>query len=95
MAVMPQLPRQCTLNDADVRIADVYPVGVGSLHHALLEEGRDAVRQHAIALHLAEAQTAVARSALDRLTREDLDRPTCARVDLVVDHLQCQRAIIA
>lgn len=40
-----------------------------------LEEGGGAVRDDAVALHLAEAEAAVPRAALDRLPREDLHWP--------------------
>lgn len=45
------------------------------------------MRNHTIALHLSEPQTTVTTTTLDRLTREDLYRPTGTRVDLVVHHM--------
>jgi len=45
------------------------------------------VADDAVALHLAEAQAAVARAALHRLSRQDLDRTAAPGVNLVVHHV--------
>mmetsp|Transcript_19783 Transcript_19783/g.45566 ORF Transcript_19783/g.45566 Transcript_19783/m.45566 type:complete len:498 (-) Transcript_19783:580-2073(-) len=70
---------------ADVTYVDAE--GVRRLEEALLENGGDAVRDHAIPLHLAKAEAAVARAPLHRLPREQSDRPARARVDLVIHHM--------
>mmetsp|Transcript_16479 Transcript_16479/g.64296 ORF Transcript_16479/g.64296 Transcript_16479/m.64296 type:complete len:1268 (+) Transcript_16479:614-4417(+) len=68
-------------------VADVDAVGVGLREEALLEELRGAVGDDAIALHLSEAEAAVARPALHGLAREVLQGAARARVDLVVHHV--------
>ena len=77
------------LRDGDqaAEVAHVHTIRVGDLEQALLEELGGAVRYLTVALHLAEAQTAVARSALHGLSVEDLDGSARPRVYLVVDHV--------
>ena len=60
-------------------LADVDLERVGRHHEALEEELRCAVRDEAVALHLAEAQAAVARATLGRLAGEDGTRTTASR----------------
>ena len=45
------------------------------------------MRDHAVALHLAEAQTTVARATLSRLPSKDLSGPSSSGVDLVLHHV--------
>lgn len=54
---------------------------------AHLEEGRRAMRDDAVALHLPKAQAAIPRAPLNRLPGQDLHWTPAARVDLVI-HLQ-------
>lgn len=68
-------------------LADVHPERVGHVQQSLLEEGTRAVRDHAIALHLSEAETTVAGTTFYRLAGQDLGGATGAGVDLVVDHV--------
>lgn len=68
-------------------IAHMDPVRIRDFKQTLLEESRRTVRNHTIALHLSETETAVTRTTLDRLSGEDLGRSTCACVNLVIDHM--------
>lgn len=68
-------------------VANVNLISVGGIIHAFLEEGTYAVRDHTVALHLSETQTAVTRSTLNRLTCKNLHWSASSRVDLVVDHM--------
>lgn len=45
------------------------------------------MRDHAVTLHLSESETAITRSTLCGLSREDLCRSTASRVDLVTHHM--------
>lgn len=65
----------------------MHLVGVRHIHETFFEEARRAVRDHAVTLHLTEAKTSVARSALSRLPSQDLRRASAARVHLVSDHV--------
>eukprot|EP00958_Prasinococcus_capsulatus_P024158 scaffold3740_cov322-Prasinococcus_capsulatus_cf.AAC.4 len=61
--------------------------GCGASCAAYLEERGGAVGNHAVTLHLTKAQAAVACAPLHGLPREDLHGASCARVDLVVNHV--------
>ncbi|GIX64653.1 uncharacterized protein BcabD6B2_40880 [Babesia caballi] len=68
-------------------VADVHPEGVALVEEPLLEHLGRAVRDHAVALHLAEAQPAVPGAPLGGLPRQHRHRPPGAGVDLVLHHV--------
>mmetsp|Transcript_15972 Transcript_15972/g.60416 ORF Transcript_15972/g.60416 Transcript_15972/m.60416 type:complete len:683 (-) Transcript_15972:428-2476(-) len=68
-------------------LADVDAVGVAVEEHSLLQERRGAVRDDAVALHLAKAEAAVLSTPLHGLAREELHGAAAARVHLVVHHM--------
>jgi hypothetical protein len=55
-----------------------------------LEEGSGAVGDHAVALHLSEAEAAVAHAALHRLPHEDLRRPARPAISQHLKLVQAQ-----
>lgn len=69
------------------RLAHVDLVLVRRQHEPLQQQLAGAVRDEAVALHLAEAETAVARAALGGLPRQDGAGPPCPGVHLVLDHV--------
>mmetsp|Transcript_50733 Transcript_50733/g.108636 ORF Transcript_50733/g.108636 Transcript_50733/m.108636 type:complete len:367 (+) Transcript_50733:85-1185(+) len=68
-------------------IAQMDTVGVTHVHKSLLEELRGTVAQHAITFHLTEAQPSHLGSALHGLPHQHGHRPSCSRMDLILDHV--------
>mmetsp|Transcript_20952 Transcript_20952/g.45839 ORF Transcript_20952/g.45839 Transcript_20952/m.45839 type:complete len:286 (+) Transcript_20952:905-1762(+) len=68
-------------------LAHVHPVRVTDVKEPLLEEGGRAVADDAVTLHLSEPQATVSCSSLHRLPCQDLQGPSCSRVDLEVHHV--------
>ena len=68
-------------------VAHRHVVLVPALQHGLPQEVRRPVRNHAVALHFADAQAAVVRPPLHRLPRQHGARPARAVVDLVLHHV--------
>jgi hypothetical protein len=69
---------QVSLANQTADAADVHAIQIGHVEETLLQESSCAVRDHAIALHLSETQTAVARTTLGRLASQDLGGTTPA-----------------
>lgn len=63
---------------------------VGVAEEAIADEVRASVRDEAIALHLTHAQAAIPGTTFQRLAGKHGDRATRARVDLVIDLLECE-----
>src|ERR1700692_1958274 len=62
-------------------------VGITSLKQALFQEASNTMRNHTITFHLSETETSITATTLHRLSRQDLHRTSCARMDLVVHHM--------
>eukprot|EP00754_Rhynchopus_humris_P041554 Rhum_TRINITY_DN25108_c0_g1::Rhum_TRINITY_DN25108_c0_g1_i1::g.181333::m.181333 len=68
-------------------VAHVHPVVVRHVEKPLLHPRRRSVRNHAVALHLSEPQTAVLRPTLRRLLGQTLQGTACPGMDLVLYHV--------
>eukprot|EP00123_Amoebidium_parasiticum_P018025 comp24071_c0_seq1/m.43308 comp24071_c0_seq1/g.43308 ORF comp24071_c0_seq1/g.43308 comp24071_c0_seq1/m.43308 type:complete len:370 (+) comp24071_c0_seq1:731-1840(+) len=86
-AALECLCREVCNGNETTQVAHVHTVLVTAQEHALLEEVGRTVGDHAIALHLTEAQTTLTRTTLGRLTGQVLCGAACSRVDLVVHHV--------
>ena len=75
------------LTDESALCADVHAIVIGHIEETLLQEASSAVRDHAIALHLTEAEAAIARASFGRLPCQDLGGAAATRVDLISHHV--------
>ena len=68
-------------------LTDVHREPIGRGHQPFVEEHRCAVTDQAVALHLAQPQPAITRTALGRLAGQHGPRAPRARVHLVHHHV--------
>ena len=68
-------------------VTNVKSISITGLKETLLQETSNTVGYHTITFHLSESKTTIATSTLDRLSSEDLNRPTSTGMDLIVHHV--------
>ena len=67
--------------------ADTRRKGIGRMHQTLHNQIRSTVGNQTVTFHFSQTQTAVTRSTLGWLARQNGPRTTCTRMHFVKDHV--------
>ena len=66
--------KQVSLAEETASVAHMHAVAVRHVEKTFFQEAGRAMRDHAVALHLSEAETTITGSSLSRLSSQDLCR---------------------